>query len=353
MKLHWIFNRYMKPADDEFGGTGGGTVDRGDNWTPTDTQDNAALKAAQEKAEADAAAAAKAEADAAAAAKAEADAAAAAAKGAEGEGGAKAGEGEDDKRKDTRLPLSRHKEILDAERARREAVERELAKYREGERIAATNEEITAVEEKLVKADADYAKLIADGEMEKAAAKMREIRAMEREVNEKKADMRIAAAEARAVEQVRYDALVDRMEEAYPQLNPQDDNFSKEKTAEVLEMKAAFQATGHTPSQALQRAIKYVMGATTKAQKTATEVTPRVDADEAAKAKADARAAEQRKKNLDAAEKQPPDTKKVGQDSDKMGGNISAKDVLKMSQDDFAKLDDKTLAKMRGDEIEA
>lgn len=339
-QLHPTLHRFFAPTDGEGNDLGG---DRGDNWTPTDENDHTDLKSKIEKDDS------KKDDET----KAAEEAAAEESKATEE---SKAAEDEDDKKetkKDTRLPLSRHKEILDAERARREAVERELAKYREGERIAATNEEITAVEEKLVKADADYAKLIADGEMEKAAAKMREIRAMEREVNEKKADMRIAAAEARAVEQVRYDALVDRMEEAYPQLNPQDDNFSKEKTAEVLEMKAAFQATGHTPSQALQRAIKYVMGATTKAQKAATEVTPRVDADEAAKAKADARAAEQRKKNLDAAEKQPPDLKKVGQDSDKMGGNISAKDVLKMSQEDFAKLDEKTLAKMRGDEIEA
>lgn len=362
MKMHWLFNQYMKPADDGIdGGSGGGDVDRGDNWTPTEDQDHTALKAAQEKAAADAAAAAKAEAEAAAAAKAKktedgADAGTEAKTKAEGEGdgdGAADGEGEDGKRKDTRVPLSRHKEILDAERARREAVEKELQKYREGQQIAATNEEITELEDKVIKAEAEYSKLITDGEVDKAAAKMREIRAFEREINDKKTDMRIAAAEARAVEKVRYDALVERMEEAYPQLNPEHEDFDKNKTAEVLDMKAAFQARGYTPTEALQKAIKYVMPPKTKAQTQATEVKPRVDADDAAKAKAAARAEEQRKKNADAATKQPPDLKTIGADSDKMGGGISAKDVMKMSYEDFKKLDDKTLAAMRGDEVEA
>ena len=42
----------------------------------------------------------------------------------------------------------------------------------------------------------------------------------------------------------------------------------------------------------------------------------------------------------------------MGQDSDKLGGGaVTAKDAMKMSDEDFAKLDEKTLARMRGDEL--
>jgi len=341
-RLHWIFTPYMAPAGDD-GSTGGGTVDRGDDFDPTgdDAKKPEPVKSEvqdepkdplddddtdppeddpddEDKPE-------------------------------EGLKGEKKPEG----KKDTRLPLSRHKEILEAERNRREAVERELAQYKQGKAIASTNEEITALEDKVIKAEGEYAKLMADGELDKAASKMREIRVTEREINDKRVNMSVAAAEARAVEQVRYDATVDRMEEAYPALNPSHEDFDKEKVAEVLELKAAYQGRGYTPTDALQKAIKLIMGAATKAQERATETTPRVSAEDEAKAKAEARRKTQRDKNIDAASKQPADLKKVGQDSDKMGGSLDAKAVMKMSYDDFRKLSDDDLAKMRGDEVEA
>ena len=42
----------------------------------------------------------------------------------------------------------------------------------------------------------------------------------------------------------------------------------------------------------------------------------------------------------------------IGLDSDKMG-TLDAKQVMKMSQEEFAKLDEKALAKLRGDEVAA
>ena len=344
IKLHWMFKRYMEPAGDaDQGGAGGGTVDRGDNWTSTDDE----VKKPDVKPDADTTGATDTSLR-------------------DGGGGDesdvdpdnpdKGSDGKadkDDKAKaDARIPLSRHKEILEAERGRREALEQQLSKFQQGQQVAATNDEITQLEDKLIAKEAEYNKALADGEIDSANKLMREIRAMDRDITDKRTSMNIQAAEARAVERVRYDTLVERMEEAYPQLNPEHEDFDKTKTAEVLELKAAYQATGYTPSQALQKAIKLVMPPKTKAQESAAETTPRVSAEDAAKAKADARAAEQRKKNADVAGKQPPATTKVGQDHDKLGGQISAKDVLKMSQDDFMKLDEKTLAAMRGDELE-
>ena len=356
IKLHWMFKRYMEPAGDaDQGGAGGGTVDRGDDWTSTD--DVKKPDATQAKPDAT-----QAKPDATPA---KPDATQAKPDATQADASLRAGGDEDDvdpdnpdkgsdgkAKADARIPLSRHKEILEAERGRREALEQQLSKFQQGQQVAATNDEITQLEDKLIAKEAEYNKALADGEIDSANKLMREIRAMDRDITDKRTSMNIQAAEARAVERVRYDTLVERMEEAYPQLNPEHEDFDKAKTAEVLELKAAYQATGYTPSQALQKAIKLVMPPKTKAQEVAAEATPRVSAEDAAKAKAEARALEQRKKNADVAGKQPPATTKVGQDHDKLGGQISAKDVLKMSQDDFMKLDEKTLAAMRGDELE-
>jgi hypothetical protein len=278
---------------------------------------------------------AKAAADKEAADKAAADAAAAAA-------------GDKTKVKDTRIPAARHKEILDKERERREAVETELAKYKQGEKIAEVGADITAAETELLELETAYAKQVADGEVKDAAATMAKIRRTERSINEKNAQVREAAAEARAVERVRYDTTVERLEAQYPQLNPDDEAFDKTKTAEVLELKEAYQLKGFTPSAALQKAVKLIMPPITKAQEAATNVTPNVDAAAVEKA----RKAAAVDKITDALAKTPASAAKVGKDSDAAGGGaVTAADVLKMSYADFSKLDEATLAKMRGDVI--
>lgn len=256
---------------------------------------------------------------------------------------------EDNKpKKDERVPAARHKEILDKERARREAVETELAKYKQGGAIANVNAEITEAEESLVALEKTYAKQLVDGEGDKAAETMTKIRRTERAINTKTSQVREQAAEARAVERARYDTTVDRLESLYPALNLDHEDFDKDKTAEVLEMKEAFEAKGYTPSAALQRAVKYVMPPTTAAQATALKVEARVDVAAVEKQ----RKAAAVEKVTDALAKTPASSSKVGKDSDSAGGGaVTAKDAMKMSYKDFSALDEDSLAKMRGDVI--
>lgn len=104
-------------------------------------------------------------------------------------------------------------------------------------------------------------------------------------------------------------------------------------------------------AEAIQKAAKTLMGAATARQTTAVTADVRVDKEDLAKATAQERSAAARTKAAAAAGAQPPSLTKVGLDSDKMGGVLDAKAVIKMSQDEFSKLDDKVLAKMRGDEL--
>lgn len=250
--------------------------------------------------------------------------------------------------KNKRIPLSRHKQILERERAVRTELENQLKNFQQGERVAKTNEDITAAEDSILAKEAEYNKLMGEGRLTEATKLMTEIRRLERGVVSAQARIETEASEARLIERTRYTTTLARIEEQYPVLNEDNDAFDPDKAAEVLDLKAAYQTRGSTPTDALQKAVKVLLGAETAKQETATTVTPRVTKEDVAQA----RAKEARTKAAEAANKTPGNLKDVGVDSDKLGGGaIDAKAVMGMSQDDFAKLSDETLAKMRGDFI--
>lgn len=324
---HPLRHLYLAP-DDAGGGTDTGVIDRGDDMTPPVDKTGlgeggeAAAAALLEKEIADAAALA-AEADPAA------DPAVVEAK------------------KDNRIPLARHEKILQKERDARAAAERELKKYQGGAQVADLNAEVNRAESTVLLMEQEYAKLITDGETEKAAAKMSEIRRTERDISEAKSDAKIAVAVSRATENVRYNTALERVETQYPALNPDHDDYDEETLGEVVELMNGYKSQGYTPTDALQKAVKKELGAKTAAQVSAVTVAPRVDPKAVAAARKTAAAG----KAVDAVEATPPSAAKVGVDGDKIGGGLSAKAVMSMSQKDFAGLTDEALSRMRGDTI--
>jgi hypothetical protein len=161
----------------------------------------------------------------------------------------------------------------------------------------------------------------------------------------------IQAAEARAVERVRYDTVVDRLETAYPAMNPDHEDYDSDKVQDVLDLKETYERKGLAPSAALQKATGKIFGVASTKQETATTVTPKVDAEDKAAAVAAERKAAATKAGVDASKKTPPTDAKGGIDHDKIGGGLTAKNAMLMKQDEFAKLDQKTLAQLRGDEL--
>lgn len=250
-------------------------------------------------------------------------------------------------KKDTRIPLSRHQELINKERERREALERQLAEYQKGTEVAKTNEELTKLEDSVLAMEEKYNKLMADGEVKDAAALMTKIRQTERSIIKAQSDAQMAVAMAQAAESARYSIALERIEEAYPELNEDSPEYDEEKMADVADLKAVYQRRGMTPTQALQKAVlKFFPKAETKAQEDATTVAPRVsDKDVAAERKKAAAA-----KTADAVKSQPPSTAKAGIDNNRTVG-LTAQDVIKLPQDKFAKLDEAELAKLRGDEL--
>jgi hypothetical protein len=250
-------------------------------------------------------------------------------------------------KKDTRIPLARHKELLEKGRQEREALAAELEKYKQGTQVAKVAETIDATETKLIALETEYNKLLADGEIDKATAKMTEIRRTERTINDQKSQMAAQAAEARAYERVRYDTVVERIEEAYPIMNPDHEDFDEVQVKEVLDLQNAYRTNGMTPAAALQKAVKILLGAGTAKAVVATTVTPNVAKEDVAKARKEAAVGNA----VAGAKGTPPSTAKVGLNSDDKGGALDAEKVMKMSQKDFDALDEKTLSKLRGDDF--
>lgn len=259
---------------------------------------------------------------------------------------------EDDKSKgkgEPRIPLSRHKELLQKERAQREALERQLQGFQRSDEVAETHKQLNELETSVVDMEKRYNKLMADGETERAAELMTKIRQTERQIVETKSEARIAAATAQAAEKARYDMALERIEEAYPVLDPNSDDYDQERMSDVAALMQGYRAQGLTPTQALQKAVKKLFPAVTATQEKATTVQPRVtEKDIVAERKKLAAA-----KTADAVKAQAPNLGKAGEDNNRVTA-LTAKDVIEMDQKAFAKLAETSeaeLKKLRGDEL--
>lgn len=260
---------------------------------------------------------------------------------------AKDTEAKEEKKREARIPESRHKAILEKEREKRAELERQLARYQQGGQIADMNAEITAAENSIVALEKEHTRLLSDGEIDKAAALMQQIRHTERHIAEARSDMKIQAAEIRATERVRYNTALERVEAAFPTLNPDHDDFDEALSDEVIDLMEAYKLKGYTPTVSLQKAVKALVEPRTAKQELATSVAPRVsDKDVAAERKAAAV-----EKVRGAVAKTPARLHGTGVDSERMGSSLSAQDVMKMTQSEFAKLSPEVLARLRGDEL--
>lgn len=332
-------------ADLDSGGTDTGVVDRGDDFDP-----GAAAVAADAEAGKGAAT------EAATAAALEAELAAKAAEKATTPVVEEDDDEKDDKDTDKtkprgkRIPLDRHEAILSKARETADELRRENAALKANKGVAALNDSIATTDEAITAMEAEYATLLTDGEIAKASAKMAEIRKAERDLSTAKTQAQIQTAVARATEGARYTSALERIEAEYSVLNEDHADFNPDVMAEVMLMKNGYEAQGFTPTQAMQKAVRKELGATTAAQVKTLDAAPTLKADTAA-AIAAARKLAATNKTVAAVESTPASTTKVGIDSDKAGGAMDAKAVMKMSQEDFGKLNEETLSRMRGDTI--
>lgn len=251
-------------------------------------------------------------------------------------------EAEEAKKRRARIPLNRHEEILKKARDREQALSDEVSRLKGAKQDDAAKNSVTEYQAKIDDLQDKYEELILDGKKDEARAVRKEVEGMREVLFDHKSSVKAEATRAATIETLSWQAALAGAESKYPVLNPEHDDFDAAKTDEVTELMTGFVRNGQTRAEALNKALKYVLGAPPTAPKS-----------DVASKLADERAQAARVKAAAANKQQPASTSKVGLDSDKGGkGGEQGIDVMRLSQDKFAKLEEDTLAKMRGDEVE-
>jgi len=244
------------------------------------------------------------------------------------------------------VPQSRFKEAVEKERAEKAELAQRLQQYQQREqqlREAENFEESQAKVKELLK---QHSSLLADGDLDKASDVMEQVLQLRDDMQNARMAKQADNARNSAKIEVQYDATVQRLEAEYPEINPDSDAFDQSAVRRVQMMVTGImQNEGKNPAEALVEATDILL----KPLKEAKGETLRDKPSEEAVQQGMRRAQQQIDKNVKAASQQPPATAGVGQDHDKTGGPLDADAIKSMSWEEFVKVPDDELAKIRGD----
>ena len=320
----------MKPLDDGDTG-GGGAVDRGDNF-------DAGGQAADDQSAANAGAS-------------EDDLKVAT--GEENKDGAEGDQPRDatgkfaKKDRETTIPKSRFDEQVRKERERADAAERRLAEIEQQRQQVARGADIGKLEDEVKELRAKERKALIAGDDKTATEMSEQADRLNRQIAIEQARDMTAAAKESAREEIRWDMTLESIEKQYPALDETSEHFDQDLSDDVLDAMSGIMRRERLPrSQAMVKAVQKVMDRQKGAEAAETEGKGLRSA-----AKEEDRKEAAVKKNVDAANRQPASTKKVGADSDKHGQNKEVPDANDMTFEEFSALPDTTKAKMRGDYV--
>lgn len=250
--------------------------------------------------------------------------------------------------KDPAIPKARVDQMVEKEKLRAEAAERENAELRAKLTQQQVGVKVGELEAENKEHELAQAKAILDGNAVLAAELAGKIRMNERQINNASTSQMSAEAQVRATEEFRMDLAIDHIESTYPALDKTSEEYDQDAVDMVLATQSLYiDRDRMTASQALTAAAAKVMGklSTPKAEATTSEKPTLDDAK-----KGSTRKEEQTAKNIVVATKQPASTKDTGIDSDKLGiqGDV---DMDSLSYEEFDALPEATKSRMRGDSV--
>jgi hypothetical protein len=255
----------------------------------------------------------------------------------EGEEEPKEGEEEPQKERAKYIPRARFDKAQEKAKAREEALQHRIRELEQGKMTQQQSADLTALRTEIDELQDKYEDLLLDGKKAEAKALRAQIRDREEALVDFKAQTTSQAFRDQTLDQLKYESALAAAEASHPELNPDHESFDPALTDEVAELMEAYLARGYRRQAALERAVRYVVGA---AKPTNEREDTRLARDRAA-----------REKSAAANSKQPQSMAKVGIDSDRAGKSDKGPDITRMSQEQFAKLDEETLAKLRGDDF--
>lgn len=248
------------------------------------------------------------------------------------------------KQDNIRIPKKRVDEMVGKANAKAEAALQELAQVKaqlQALQTKPTENELETLRKSIDDLKDKYEEHMLDGRKAEAQAVRKELDAKQDELIERRIALNAHQAQEGVIAKLTYEAELAKMEAKYPQINPDSENHDPELEKELGDLMTIYIKSGFSAIEALHKAARYVMPKAAPAQAAAK---PNAAEERARQAKA---------KAAEAAKKQPTDITEVGKDSDKAGGGTGGKlDVMRMSQKQFAALDDDTIRKNRGDDLE-
>lgn len=236
-------------------------------------------------------------------------------------------------------PIMIPKHRYDSASARAKAAEEKLAAYEaklESEQPAAKQEVVDDTDKALADLDLKRATALADGDVDAAAKISGEIRMLEKQAYQAEIKRSNAEVESSTVAKMKFDAAVDSVTQQYDVFDPDSGNYDQAVVDETLDLQSAFEAKGYSATEALYKAVGYVIK-----DEVVTEA-PKAKKETPAARKTDV------KRNVDASNRTPPSMDKTGMDSDKTGAK-AVPNATEMSEEDFDALPEATKARMRGD----
>ncbi len=235
------------------------------------------------------------------------------------------------------IPKARFDEAQKKAKAKADKLQERLDALETGKAQEKTDDDLGTLNTEIEDLEDKWEAELLEGELIKAKGFRKQLNAKRKELFTLQSAQQSQQTGNAAVEQIRFDHQLAAMEAKYPQLNPDHEDVDPVLIEEVNDLMSVYTSAGHTHTSALQKAVHYVIrdddAKPSKDQKT----------------ERSRRGHKARKAVNKASKKSPPNINKAGRDSDKGGKGDGLPDVTKMTPEQFAKLSDKELAKMRGD----
>ena len=256
---------------------------------------------------------------------------------------------DEDDTKGHMIPKTRFDQAVQKERGEKAELAQRLKQYQDRDRQQNEAQNFEESQLKVKEMLKQHSNLLADGDLDKASDVMEAVLQLRDDMQNARMERQANNARNGARIEVQYDSTVQRLEAEYPEINPDADDFDPIAVRRVQMMiTGLMQNEGKNPAEALQEATDILLKPAKQAKGDTLRDAPSQEAVDSGLR----RTQQQIDKNIQTAAKQPPSLDSVGKDHDKTGGALDADMLSSMSFDEFIKVPDSELAKMRGDFIQ-
>jgi len=241
-----------------------------------------------------------------------------------------------------RIPQSRINEIT---KQKKDAVKKVAEYERRFGKIdsaapADTSDQVKTINDRLDALSTELTGALVDADSEKISKLRTEESKLNRDLTEIRISEATRTARDQAIEDTKFDSLVDRIEADYTQFDSSSDNFNEPLVRETLELSQDFMKAGRGRVEAMLKAFEYTR---VKFQLDM----PDLEADDEKPSLSGKKRTTNTTRNKKVATSQPArvDNKRAALDTE------DDVDILNMSMEDYEKMDEKLKSKYRGDHL--